>query len=188
MSALGVKRKAFQLLGIGIIGAAVAVLSIVLLTATAKGGETHLELAGVSSKELKDSRGIDLFVPAEDSAPQISKERAETTGAESQVSSSDSSVKAREVVLARLVNNEVKPPIDRLVWVVNLDPSTVKIEQIGGGPIQGTAIATPDSPLVLQYSLAIIDAKTGELLYNISTATQDGPPPPTPLPDGADAQ
>jgi hypothetical protein len=149
-----------------------------VVTDTPTPAPSSVSLAGVPNRALSD-RHIQLLAPDASAKPTISKDRAEAAGTQPGIGEPNGG-KARETVLARLVITGIASPVDRLVWAVNLDPTSLAISPIAGGPLQGGP--TPESPLVPQYAVWFIDAQTGEDVDYISAATQDGPPPPTDAP------
>ncbi len=106
------------------------------------------------------SHAMSLSEPPAGYAPKISREVAEEKAKQF-----TPGVTVRETVLAHLSALD----LDRMVWVVNLDPGSFLLP----GP-SGAACAAPSTELQVQFMLTFVDSETGELIETIS---QQAPPP-----------
>jgi hypothetical protein len=134
---------------------ATAALLTVFLTGQ-EGSPQHVALVGIDVKEL-ESANIKLFVP--DGTPKIGAEQAQEA-----VNSGGNpfGLPVQQVELARLVQEGPDGPYrDKLVWVVVLGDGTVH-QMDAPGPATDPGDGTPIS---YSYSLAVVDAMTGEFIF-----------------------
>ena len=113
----------------------------------------QVEVPGVSSERLQEA-GITLSPPGAGAAASITEESAVRTGAVFDL-------KVRGSVLAQLHYSSSVPNIDRLVWVVSFDTNG-SARSGGGGFGPGEHSETP-----IAWSIAVVDAITGELLFTM---------------------
>lgn len=135
---------------VGLVLAAVAAAFIIALTG--QGGETPapgLVLQGVSLEDLARD-GLILTPPDAAVSADVTADQARDFAA-----GKFGGAVVREVVLAHLVSKNDNPPLDRLVWVVNLDPDTVIVPE----PTEMDPAETNT------YALTFIDANTGAHLF-----------------------
>lgn len=136
----------------------------------------RLTLDGVPEDTLK-SAGITLTRPLASSTA-----KASAADAEAVALANGPGVPLKETALGQLHDDSRVPPVDKLVWVVSLDPTSVKVPAFGppGSPPYADTI----------YWLIFIDAQTGQFFYSTSAATTDGvtadrwPAPATTYPTG----
>lgn len=146
----------------------------------------RVEVPGVSSERLQKS-GITLVLPPQGVAASISEQSA------LEIAAGPGRTKVKSSALAQLYDSSSVPPIDRLVWVVSYD--TIGSPRSGGGGF-GPGGEHTETPIA--WSLAFIDAVTGELLFvqegsdaEVAAATQAGtsaPPPPVSVDGVSDAE
>jgi hypothetical protein len=143
------------------IGVAVAlgIASFVLLMNPRSGpASDELTLQGISSVDLA-SRGLTLKVPPAEFVPKVDKREIESSRT-GEVSPLGFDLPIREIVLAQVADSSVVPPIDRVLWVVNLDVTGVRM------PLLGPAGSPQDTPYL--YSLFFVDPETGGFVYSAS--------------------
>ena len=129
----------------------------------ARGGAHEIELQGVDGDALA---GFARLLKPDDRSPSLSTDSAvAAAGANKQ------GAEVLETVLVRLVNDSQKPPLDKLAWAVNFDPTTIEAAP-AIGPIGAK------HPLVCdvhpEYDVVFIDAQTGELIFELQYTA--GPP------------
>lgn len=135
--------------------ALLAAAGTLLITLTGgSGSQSQVALDGIPSENLA-AAGVRLLEPEDQ--PKIDATRAEGT-AKLNVPPSATAPKVKETSLVRFVNDQIHPPVDRLVWAVNFDPETISaVPPLGPGqydPFCGHPA----------YHVVFIDATTGELL------------------------
>ncbi len=154
VSQLAAFRAAGRHSGAAIISlAALAVLSLFLLTAQGGQPREALVLQGVSPDDLAGD-GVALFVPGPAEKPKFSEANARAY-AESQFGGGQA---IRQIALATMVTTaDSTLPRERLVWVVSYDPSAWE------DPLPHTPLLSPPAYRA-KYALMFIDAATGNEL------------------------
>lgn len=178
--------------------AVVALLVVAAVYALSAGSDNHVSLEGIDMDDL-DLGGGELLVAQGDPILTADQAVAIVRNVKHVESGDDApDAEVRETRLVRFVNDTKDPPTDTLAWAVNLTPETVPavtpcrgICIRPGGPVNPNPTPTPEpTPLNCGrhtvYDVILIDARTGEWLYE-AKSTELGEPapsetcPPTPV-------
>lgn len=127
-----------------------------------------LALQGVPADALKDE-GITLFAPSPGFQPATSADNARQVGL-----TRFPEHPVKEVVLARVRMDNHVPPVDRDLWVVNLDAAGAKV-QASGIPrdLSGGAVSEAPWTATVIYELVFVDPQDGAFLYRAQAAKLD---------------
>lgn len=174
MIAMTTRRLALTTILGAVLIAAVAGLTLALVV-PARGGAHEIELQRVDPDALA---GFGRLLKPADRSPSLSAEAAVAAA----TFANKPDAKVLEAVLVRLVNDSRKPPLDKLAWAVNFDPTSIQSAPLYGPP--GVPRVCDSHP---EYDVVFIDAQTGELIFELThTATipEDDPAatcPPQPV-------
>ncbi len=138
----------------GFLSIALVIGGLLVITAGSGSSQNVVVLDGVSPVDLGRD-GITLLQPPARTTPKVSAEQAAQAA---RISPDDPPVK--QVLLATVVDQTRPPAIDRVLWVVNLDVTGLKM------PLYGPRGSPPDTPFL--YSIVFVDPETGQQLYTIS--------------------
>jgi len=124
------------------------------LTSRQSSSADLIELQGISEEHLAKN-GITLFQPPTDFVSLITAQEAAQSG-----ESSATGLKAKEAVLASVLNETLPDQRNQVLWVVSLDVTGLSI------PLHGLPGSPPRTPYL--YKIVFVDPLTGSSLYSTS--------------------
>lgn len=129
---------------------------------TSKTMSDHISLEGVSDQLLTEL-GIELLPPTQGDEPAVTADEAEAIAR----GNGPAYEEVREVVLAHIHDSATITEEGQLVWVVNFE-----VEGEPAPPHSGPIGAEPDEDedIVLLVSLSVVDATSGEWMYQAETS------------------
>ena len=147
------------LIALTIAAAAMLALSLFLSSRSAPPAVLWMDLRTVSGDQLI-WHGITLLPPPPGAEAQVVPQSV----AEQVAGDQWRGAAIREIALARLIELGRVPPVERLAWIVSVDPAAVGVPTHGGAPTGPVSIPSHGYTFVNGFALVFVDAQTGSFV------------------------